>query len=173
MGDDRNGPVPAPPLAAAPPSHQPEPARKPGAPLGWLAAAFGAGVATTILALWLTGAIWNASRHPSTYATGKSDGSTAPLPTETGGGGYAPTDETMVGTWGEHCPGSRNNSFTLYTDHSAAGDDDRGSWSVNGYDVTLSSSIQTFTMRWEMLSPQSARVTRAGSSRTRIVNRCP
>jgi hypothetical protein len=86
---------------------------------------------------------------------------------------YPPTEASLQGTWGENCPGSRTGALTFYGDGTAVGDNERGTWSLNGNYVTLTSDRNTMTLYWEMLGNDTARARRSGDSQTRTVNRCP
>ena len=148
-----------------------------------VALGFAAGVGVTLLFLWLNGPI-GASRAPApkeTAATNVSGSAGAnlnaatvapavptPPPARTG---TAPTPASLEGSWGPECPGSPNESATFYPDGTMEADGDTGSWSLNGYEVTLSGERDTTVLRWEMLDSDSARVSRPGGA-SRIVNRC-
>jgi hypothetical protein len=146
--------------------------------------AFAAGVGVTLLFLWLNGPIGR-SREPAekNSSVSNTSGSSevgvniatpaiapvpAPSPAQTGS---APTPASLEGTWGPECPGSRNESATFYGDGTMEADGDTGSWSLNGYEVTLNGERDTTVVRWEMLGSDSARVSRPGGA-SRIVNRC-
>lgn len=195
-------PAAPPPLAAAPPTvTPPQPAPQPvpqpypaqaylppaaGSKTGmwvlFIILAFAAGVGGTILVLWMTGDLWNSrsSYSPSsTYSSGSGSFGSTPstssslTPPSTSGGGNAPTEASIVGTWGENCPGSRNGTMTFYSDHMAEGDGQRGSWSLNGNYVTLTNEHETNTLYWEMVNNDTARARRASGGDMRTVNRCP
>jgi hypothetical protein len=203
MTDDRNGgavppasgPAAPPPLAAppppvappqpqsAPPYYPPVSNSKTGLWVFFVILAFAVGVGGTILTLWLSGELWNSgSLHPpgsyggSTTSTSTPYGSstgTPPPPPSTSASGYPPTEASLQGTWGENCPGSRTGALTFYGDGTAVGDNERGTWSLNGNYVTLTSDRNTMTLYWEMLGNDTARARRSGDSQTRTVNRCP
>lgn len=191
-------PAAPPPLAAAPPPVVPP--QPPGAPpyfpppqnsktglwAFFIILAFAVGVGGTILTLWLTGDLWNSRSgysSPSSFSGSSDSGagslgsspstSGSPTPPSTSGSGYAPTEASLAGTWGENCPGSRGGAITFYSDGTAVGDDERGTWSLNGNYVTLTSERNTMTLYWEMLNNDTARARRSGDSQTRTVNRCP
>lgn len=203
MTDDRNGggvppasqPAAPPPLAAtpppvappqpqtAPPYYPPTSNSKTGLWVFFIILAFAVGVGGTILTLWLTGELWNSgSRYsPSSYS-GSTTSSTTPYgsssstpspPPSAGSGSYAPTEASLAGTWGEGCPASRAGAITFYSDGTALGDGESGTWSLNGSYVTLTSDRNTMTLYWEMLNNDTARARRTGDSQTRTVNRCP
>lgn len=197
------GPAAPPPLAPAPPPVQPayQPAPAPYAPPPaksgpglwplFTFLAFATGVGGTILTLWLTGDLWNSSSSsyssPS-YSSGSSNGlgsgtpmssapvpvpAPAPAPTTTPASGYPPTPATLPGTWGPGCPGSDNGGLVFYDDGTAMSDGESGTWTLDGNYVNLNNGRETLALHWEMLSNDSARVRRSGTSQTRIVNRCP
>ena len=189
-------PVAPPPLAAAPPpvappqpAPQPQPAPAYPPPAGgdktgmwvlFIILAFAAGVGGTILTLWLTGDLWNSRSSyypPSSYGSGTSSYGSAPstnTPTAPStSGGYAPTEATIVGTWGENCPASRGGAITFYSDHTIVGDNGQGSWSLSGNYLTATTARGTNSLYWEMVSASQARVRRAGSSSSRLISRCP
>jgi hypothetical protein len=200
MTDDRNGggvpppsePAAPPPLAVAPPPvappqppsaapyYPPASNSKTGLWVFFVILAFALGVGGTILTLWLTGDLWSSgSRYaPGGYGGGTTSsstpyGSSTPTPPPSSGSGYAPTEASLQGTWGENCPGSSSGAITFYGDGTALGDGERGTWSLNGNYVTLTSDRNTMTLYWEMLGNDTARARRSGDSRTRTVNRCP
>jgi hypothetical protein len=151
------------------------------------------------LVLWLTGDLWNSQSNSyagSSYSSSPSSGGTSPYgsgtttgPTGTtgtggmgpGGGsppvsaapGSAPTEESLLGSWGPECPGSRGDAVTFNADHTAIGTGEGGSWSLSGSTVTVTTSRQTLNLNWEMLDASTARVTRSGDSRARLIFRCP
>ena len=183
--------APPPPVAPAQPAPQPVPQPMPapgypppaaGSKTGmwalFIILAFAAGVGATILTLWLTGDLWNSrssSYPPASYGSSSGSGtssfgsSTAPSTT---GRGYAPTEASIVGTWGERCPGSTTGAITFYSDHTVAGNNETGSWSLSGNYLTATTSRGTNTLYWEQLSETSARVRASGASATRLINRC-
>ena len=190
------GPLPVPPLASAPPPvartpappqfRPPPPATAQNRKSFWMAMvglAFAAGVGVTLLFLWLNGPI-GASREPASKRSpagnaAASSGLNAntstvapqvpsPPPVRTG---TAPSAAVLEGTWGPECPGSTNESATFYGDGTMEAEGDTGSWSLNGYEVTLDGERETMILRWEMLGNDSARVSRDGGA-PRIVNRC-
>jgi hypothetical protein len=196
-------PAAPPPLAAVPPPvvppqpvpqpvPQPYPApayppaaggSKTGMWVFFLILAFAAGVGATILTLWLTGDLWNSRSSyypPSSYGSSSGSGTSSfgsspstGTPAAPSTGGYAPTEMTIVGTWGEGCPASRAGAITFYSDHTIVGDNGQGSWSLTGYYVTATTDRGTNSLYWEMISGSQARVRRAGSSSSRLISRCP
>ena len=143
--------------------------------------AFAAGVGGTILVLWLTGDLWNSrssyfppSGYGSTSGSGTSSyGSSTNTPTAPStSGGYAPTEMTIVGTWGENCPASRRGAITFYSDHTIVGDNGQGSWSLSGNYVTATTDRGTNSLYWEMMSSSQARVRPSGRSSSRLISRC-
>ena len=192
-----SAPVAPPPLAATmPPAAPPQPAPQPapaypppagGSKTGmwalFIILAFAAGVGSTILVLWLTGDLWNSRSSyypPSSYGSSSGSGtssygsapSTSTPTAPSTSGGYPPTEMTIVGTWGESCPGSRTGAITFYSDHTIVGDNGQGSWSLSGNYVTATTGRGTNSLYWEMISDSRARVRRAGSTATRYINRC-
>lgn len=184
-------PLPAAPPPVAPPQPLqpvPLPVAMPGypPPVGggktgmwvlFIILAFAAGVGGTILTLWLTGDLWNSRSSyypPSSYGSGTSSyGSSTSTPTApSASGGYAPTEVTIVGTWGENCPASRNGAITIYSDHTLVGDNGQGSWSLSGNYLTATTDRGTNSLYWEMISASQARVRRSGSSSSRLISRC-
>ncbi len=180
--------VPQPPAApASPPLAPPQaPAPPPSAATGrtgfWAAMivlAFGAGVGLTLLVLWLSGSLGDSRQRfdvtspTSNYGSGPSSfggsGST-PAPPGTSDGS-APTVLSIAGTWGPNCPGSRTDAATFYGDGTMVADRDSGTWSLSGNDMTVQLGRETTMLRWEMLTNDSARLTRTGG-RSRIVYRC-
>ena len=200
MTADRNDagvpPTPAPsappPLAAAPPPvapvqpqvappyYPPATNSKTGLWVFFIILAFAVGVGGTILTLGLTGELWNSGsyRSPSSYSSTSGSGTTGgsgfstPTPPPSTGSGYAPTADVLPGSWGPGCPGSSNQALTLYADGTATMDGETGSWSLSGNYVTLNNGREVMTLYWEMVSNDSARVRRSGSSDTRTINRC-
>lgn len=191
-----SAPAAPPPLAGSPPPQpapQPVPQANPAAayppPAGgsntgkwalFIILAFAAGVGLTILTLWLTGDLWNSRSGyspPSSYGSGSGTSSYGSPDTNTStfastSGGYAPTEASIVGTWGEGCPGSRAGAITFYSDHTVVGDNGQGSWSLSGNYLTANTDRGTNTLYWEMVSGSQARVRRSGSTATRFISRC-
>jgi hypothetical protein len=149
--------------------------------------AFAAGVGGTMLTLWLTGDLWNSrsSYSPPSYG-GSMNGATGTTGTNAYGGttpaapqpvpsgsyeGSAATPMSLQGTWGPNCPGSTNQAATFYADGTMQADGETGSWTLDGYNLTVRTPRETMDYRWEMLGNDSARVTR-GSGNPRVVNRC-
>jgi hypothetical protein len=170
-----------PPQPQSAPYYPPASNSKTGLWVFFIILAFAVGVGGTILTLWLTGDLWNSSARytPSSYSGSTSgsgttgSGFTAPTPPPASGTGYPPTEASLAGTWGESCPGSRSGAITFYSDGTAIADDERGTWSLNGNYVTLTSERNTMTLYWEMLGNDTARARRSGASQTRTVSRCP
>ena len=187
-----------PPVVSPQPAAQPSaaPVYPPPAPGGgtgkWfllIILAFAAGVGGTILVLWLTGDLWNS--HPSAYPPpnyGSSSGTTGTTGT-TGTSPYGtsspqtptnirpsegapPTVASLQGTWGPNCPASATQAATFYGDGTMQADGESGTWSLDGYNLTMRTSRGTDNYRWEMLGNDSAQVTR-GTGTPRVVNRCP
>ena len=192
-------PLAAAPPPVAPPQPAPQPAPAPAYPLSaggsktgmwalFIILAFAAGVGSTILVLWLTGELWNSSSYyspPPSYgsssgsgtnsygSSSSTTGSSTSTSTSTSGSGVAPTEMSIVGTWGENCPGSRSGAITFYSDHTAVDDERRGSWSLSGNYLTLTNENETTTLYWEMVNSDMARARRSGASEMRTISRCP
>jgi hypothetical protein len=86
--------------------------------------------------------------------------------------GYAPTVGWLQGTWGPGCPGSSAQAITLYEGGRLVAQGGEGSWSLDGYTVTLNGNGRTLVTRWEYLSQDMARVTQVANGRTETVRRC-
>lgn len=180
---------PVPPAAQpAPAPYYPSPARSgPGLWPLFVFLAFALGVGGTILTLWLTGQLWNSqsssySSPGSGSASSNGMGASAPMPstpapapapTTTPASGYPPTPDTLTGTWGPGCPGSTDDGITFYDDGTAMSDGENGTWTLDGSYVNLNNGRETLALYWEMVSNDSARVRRSGTSQTRMVYRCP
>jgi hypothetical protein len=174
---------PAPPAfpPPAPPQHPPAPSSRTGFWAAMIVLAFVAGAGLTLLVLKLNGSIGESGKSVaaagpgSTYGGGTSSfgaNRTSPVsPPPATTYGSPPTAASVQGTWGAACPGSRDHAATFYADGSMEADGDSGSWSLSGYDMTATVGGETTTLRWEMLTSDSARLTRSGG-RSRIVNRC-
>lgn len=193
MTDERSGGEPPsmpgpPPLAPEPPPVVAPPPAAASRPRGFWMKMFGlgfaAGAGVTLLFLWFTGPI-GSLRAPAARGGVTNASSTAgtnlnvstpavtpqvpvPPPAQTGS---APSAALLEGTWGADCPGSRNEAVTFYGDGTMEADGETGSWSLNGYEVSLNGERDTAMVRWEMLGNDSARVSRPGGA-SRIVNRC-
>jgi hypothetical protein len=97
----------------------------------------------------------------------------SPPPTTTNPvAGYAPTVGWLTGTWGPACPGSAAQAITLFGDGRLSAQGGEGSWTLDGYTVTLSGNGRTLVTRWEYLSQDMARVTQVANGRVETVRRC-
>lgn len=113
----------------------------------------------------------------SSGGTGSGQGSyQAPPPppptTTTPVAGYAPTAGWLQGTWGPGCPGSTAQALTLYEGGRLVAQGGEGSWSLDGYIVTLNGNGRTLVTRWEYLSQDMARVTQVANGRVETIRRC-
>ena len=81
--------------------------------------------------------------------------------------GYAPTAGWLQGTWGPGCPGSAAQAITLFGDGRLSAQGGEGTWSLDGYTVTLNGNGRTLVTRWEYLSQDMARVTQIANGRVR------
>jgi Tol biopolymer transport system component len=63
-------------------------------------------------------------------------------------------------------------AITLYSDHTIAGENGQGSWSLSGNYLTATTDRGTNSLYWEMISASQARVRPSGRSSSRLINRC-
>jgi hypothetical protein len=186
-------------LPAPPPTHFPAAPARP-APWGWIVAAILASALIILVCLyfftslldkaprdsWRDGGGSSFSQSGSgsgsgalgaTGGTGSGQGTYAPPPPPPSTNpnpvaGYAPTAGWLQGTWGPACPGSSAQAITLYEGGRLVAQGGEGSWTLDGYTVTLNGNGRTLVTRWEYLSQDMARVTQIANGRIETVRRC-
>lgn len=176
-------PLPGPPPLAPEPPSVIAPPRPRDLWMTMFGVGFATGAGVTLLFLWFTGPIgsWRApaARGSVTNASGTAGTSfnvNTPVPSQVPEPppaltGTAPSAALLEGTWGADCPGSRSGAVTFHDDGTMETDGQTGSWSLNGYEMSLGGARDTTMVRWEMLGNDSARVSRPGGA-SRVVNRC-
>lgn len=86
--------------------------------------------------------------------------------------GYAPTVSWLLGTWGPGCPQSRAQSVTLYSGGRMVAAGGEGSWTLDGYNVTLVGNGRSLMLRWEYMGQDISRVTQIGTGDVETLRRC-
>lgn len=194
------GKAPPAPSPAPPPTPYPAAPARP-APWGWIVAAILASVLIILVCLYFftslldkeprdswrdgsssfsqSGSGSGSSAPASSGGTGSGQESFVPPPPPPSTGtttnpvaGYAPTVGWLQGTWGPGCPGSTAQAITLLSDGRLVAPRGEGTWSLDGYTVTLNGNGRTLVTRWEYLSQDMARVTQVANGQTETVRRC-
>lgn len=189
-------PIPAQPPYAPASQVPPTPAyAAPPTPWGWIVAALLAVVLITLVCLYFFTDLlsraprdsWDDSDSSSSQSGTGSQSSfgsassapvaapaplPAPAPSTGAGSGYAPTASWLQGTWGPSCPGSRAQVVTFDGGGRFTSDGGDGTWSLDGYNVTLNTNGRTMVTRWEYVTQDMARVTQLAGGQTTTVQRC-